>query len=234
MYCNKCGKEIESGRFCMDCATEIAKYLDENQLADIVMSSPSTEPVSNPAPEAQPTIAPTPEAEPIIASTPEAQPTIAPAPETQSESYAAPTYSQPIFTEAAVNHTKKVEIDPTLPEYQNRMYGFGKALCSAIVGVVGYIVSYVGFLLTMISMDSSMGVTFGLICLPCAIISAILGISSIRLFKKRRLAAKKPIPALILGIVGVVCAAVILIFVLDLFMISGAAESVSDYNGIYF
>ena len=90
------------------------------------------------------------------------------------------------------------------PEPKNRMYGFGKALTSTILGFVGYIWTYVSFVL---SVDLYYGIeesaiVLSLMALPFIIIPIIFGISSIKVFMRRKATCAKPIPTLILGIAG--------------------------------
>lgn len=97
------------------------------------------------------------------------------------------------------------------PDPLNRMFGFGKALTSTILGFVGLIIAYVGIMLLAeetayyySSYDTTSGIVALLMGLPCPIISLIFGIQSISCFKKRKDSCAKNIPTLVLGIVGVV------------------------------
>ena len=80
------------------------------------------------------------------------------------------------------------------------MYGFGRALASTIMSVIGYFFVYIG-LYACIEVPEA-GLVFSIFALPLIIVPLILGILSIKAFKSRRYAYAKPIPTLVLGIVG--------------------------------
>ena len=88
---------------------------------------------------------------------------------------------------------------------QSRMNGFGKALTSTILSVVGFIFFYVAMLL---SIASPIAAVFGFIfSLPLVIIPMIFGIQSIKVFKRTSAPDPKPVATLVLGIVGLAMSA---------------------------
>ena len=87
------------------------------------------------------------------------------------------------------------------PEPQNRMYGFGKALTSAILSFFGVLFAYVAMVAGLI--EPAVGVVLLLISLPCTVVSFIFGLKSINTFRARKATCVKPIPTLILGIEGI-------------------------------
>ena len=137
-----------------------------------------------------------------------AEPIIEPAPQPQP----APVYAEPVAAPAPA-----APIDPT----NTRKYGIGKAITSIILGFVGYIISYL--VLTVLTaimespgapeIESPALMFFVFVSLGLAIPSLILGIKSIITFIKRAKGGYvKPIPTLILGIIGVNLAACVLLF----------------------
>ena len=91
------------------------------------------------------------------------------------------------------------------PEPKNRMYGFGKALTSTILGFVGFIWSYIAFgEATNYWGDEELALVLILMGLPFIIIPLIFGIQSIKVFTRRKNLSAKPIATLILGISGLV------------------------------
>lgn len=97
-----------------------------------------------------------------------------------------------------------------MPEPNNRMFGFGKALASTIMSSIGFVFAYIGLFL-MIWEDEA-AAAFILLSIPLVIIPLVFGISSIKLFSSRKNFCAKPVATLVLGIVGVATAAVAAIF----------------------
>ena len=119
---------------------------------------------------------------------------------------------------------------PAAPVYSAnpRMLGFGKALTSAILGFVGWIFSYVALVVSAVSIEYDdaiiAGVLFLLVGIGLSVPALIFGIKSITLFKScTRVGAAKPIPTLILGIVGLSFAALSLFFAFITLLILSAA-----------
>lgn len=115
------------------------------------------------------------------------------------------------------------EIDP-----KNRMFGFGKALTSAILGFFGFLFSYIALVAGII--EPGAGIVLFILGLPPTIISIIFGIQSIKAFKKRSAnGCAKPIATLVLGIHGVALGATAAFFLLiALIAISVGGVSYSD------
>ena len=104
------------------------------------------------------------------------------------------------------------------PEPENRMYGFGKALASTIIGEIGFVFAYIAYFCSLISTyDEAAGaaIVFLIMSIPLCIIPLVQGISSIKCFIRRKATCAKNIPTLVLGINGTVMAAVGL-FILSL------------------
>ena len=150
MYCNQCGKEIESGDLCYECAQAVERQSSEE-----------------------------------ISTVPAETESVAPAYTYTESDSAVYAYS---------DHT-------SLPDPQNRMFGFGKALASTILAWVGFIFAYAGLIAGIV--EPSAGLVLVFLALPLIIVPFVLGLSSIRLFKARSRTCAKPIPTLVLGIVGV-------------------------------
>ncbi len=99
-----------------------------------------------------------------------------------------------------------------------RMFGFGKALTSTILGFVGWIVSYIALIVCAVAISEddaiAAGLVLNLLASGLSVPSLILGIKSVIGFKSRASrGAVKPIPSLILGIVGLSFSALALFFV---------------------
>lgn len=121
MYCTKCGKEIESGRFCADCAAT---------------SQPTNPQPQTPVyPQPQAPVYPQPQA-PVY---PQPQAPVYPQPQ-------APVYPQP--QQKTYSQPSTPSYHSYMPEPGNRMYGFGKALTAAILGFVGFIWAYVAMVMS--------------------------------------------------------------------------------------
>ena len=107
-----------------------------------------------------------------------------------------------------------------MPDPQNRMFGFGKALTSTILSFVGFIFAYMAIIFC--ALDPTSGLVLSFLSIPLIVLPIIFGISSIKLFIRRKATCAKPIPALVLGIVGLSTAAFALIFTFLAFIISAA------------
>lgn len=108
---------------------------------------------------------------------------------------------------------------PAQPQYVDTgsvMYGFGKALTSTILGIVGFIfacVSYAGIAVAGATSSWALYVVMTLFSVACTVIALVFGPMSIKAFVTQKNAGKKkPIPALVLGIVGVVWAAISVLY----------------------
>ena len=102
---------------------------------------------------------------------------------------------------------------PIEPVNENSMLGFGRALASTIMGfiasmfgLVAYIFAIYGDSITESDPETALAVLIAVLILgvvftlPLGIISLVMGIKSITLFK--RTLGKKPVATLILGIIG--------------------------------
>ena len=211
MFCSKCGKEIDTGIICYECyqkeqmeimlrekernekrEREEAERLEKERLEReriekerLERERIEKERLERERVEQKNTV----EADPVVNPT---------------ETYTPPTSPSPNPVKA-----------------NNTMVGFGAALTSAILGFVGYIFAVVYYVLPLVTMaivfdDAEavfVGSTVGNIffTIPLSIISLILGIKSIKLFKST--SGKRPIPALILGISAVSFSGLSFIFV---------------------
>ena len=111
--------------------------------------------------------------------------------------------------------------------------GFGKALTATILGGIAFVIAYAilmsiyGELISFIDYGSSYYIDFVaealtgfILTLPAAIIALVFGTKSIKTFKSTLANYKvKPIPTLILGIVGTVTGATTIIVDLCFFML---------------
>lgn len=109
---------------------------------------------------------------------------------------------------ATINEVNELETKQR-EQSNGRMFGFGKALVSTIVGVVSVVFAYIA---TVFVLLDEQGVAGYAVCLTFSIIGAIislaLGIISIMAFiRKKKEGAPKPIATLVCGIVGCVMAA---------------------------
>ncbi len=165
MYCNKCGKQIDSGVMCTDCliselATSMAKETTVKEEPEKVAEQPI---------------------------------------------YQAPVY-QPVedsFSQQTI--TEEPVVTSTLPQPGNRMFGFGKALASTIIGFIGFIWGYLWFVMSAVEEMGEASLVLAILLAPMVAVSLAFGIKSIKTFMARKATCAKPIPTLILGIVGVVC-----------------------------
>ncbi len=122
---------------------------------------------------------------------------------------------------------EQIKAEPTLG---SRKEGFSIALASTILGSIAYIFSMVALGIASAAVDeltygygyssvaetiAGVAIFFSLICLGAAIPGLIMGIKSIRcFFTEKNEGRVKPIPTLILGIVGVAMSGLTMFFVL--------------------
>ena len=178
MYCNKCGKQIDSGLMCTDCliselATSMAK---ETSVKEQTQKN-------------------------------EEQPTAAPVYQPVDNGFAQQTIvEEPVLTD-------------TMPQPGNRMFGFGKALASAIVGSIGLIWGYLWLIMSSVTGMGEKSLVLAIFLAPMVAISIAFGIKSIKTFKARRATCAKPIPTLVLGIVGTICGGLAAFFDLLLLLV---------------
>lgn len=100
-------------------------------------------------------------------------------------------------------------IAPADPE--NKMFGFGRALASTIVGTIGFIVSYMAMIIGIFNEET--GIALVIIGAVLGMIALVDGVVSIAIFRARcALKCSKPVATLVLGIVGLVSAALALLF----------------------
>ena len=135
------------------------------------------------------------------------------------------------------------QVPPTYYDYTNqnqqqnnqamKKNGFGKALTATILGGIGFFIAYIilmsiySELMNYINYDSyyymdfvAEGLTGFILTLPAGIISLVFGTKSINTFKSTVAKYKvKPVPTLILGIVGTVAGATTIILDLCFFML---------------
>ena len=118
-----------------------------------------------------------------------------------------PALDETLWKEAV--YTESVPSD----ENTNGMLGFGKALASTIMAVIGYIFAIVAYIFAVgggtitetdpevaLAMLIAAFVLHLVFAIPLAIIALVMGVKSIKLFMNTK--GKKPIVTLILGIVG--------------------------------
>ncbi len=103
----------------------------------------------------------------------------------------------------AIDEANKFETEQPA-QSSGRMFGFGKALASAIVGVVSVAFAYIATALALLGEE---GVAGCAVCLTFSIVGAIVsltfGIISIKTFiQKKNEGEIKPIATLVCGIVG--------------------------------
>ena len=122
----------------------------------------------------------------------------------------------------------------------NKKEGFGKALTSTILGGIAYFIIMIAYGIILAAAEEisdggynyyetheelmfavGVAVVFMLISLAVAIPSLILGIKSIKCFFRQKRAGKvKPVPTLVLGIVGTVMSSMVLLFSLLIFLLA--------------
>ena len=102
-------------------------------------------------------------------------------------------------------------VQPIKPPYgdpANKKVGFGNALAATIMGVIGFIFSYIAFIVSGVLMgDSAVAWVLLLASIGLSIASLALGIGSIKVFSGFKNARPKPVATLVLGIVGIVSSA---------------------------
>ena len=122
----------------------------------------------------------------------------------------------------------------------NRKEGFGKALTSTILSTIAYFVAMIAYGIIIAAMEEvdggyynaevdhealmmvvGLGVVFMLAALALAIPALIFGIKSIKCFcRAKREGRIKPIPTLVLGIIGVATSGLVFLFALLILMIA--------------
>ena len=164
MFCNRCGKKIESGSLCSEC------------IAIESMNGQSNVKTNN---------------------------------------FAA-------FTSSAETQAIRQEYySQTEEPGKGVMAGFGLGLTAAILGFVGFIFSYVSFLLCAIMETPEAGIVLSVLALPLCILPFIFGLKSIGRFRRAKAPDRKPIPGFICGIVGLSEGAFSMLFVLLTLLVSG-------------
>lgn len=118
------------------------------------------------------------------------------------------------------NYTYEQQAKP-VQNFYDKKFGFGQALTSTILGVVGYIFVFIALeviaILESYGSDITAGIVFFVLSLPMGIISLVYGIASIKRFKEASSHGVKPIATLILGIVGTVAGGLTLLFAFIVF-----------------
>ena len=149
-------------------------------------------------------------------------------------------FSEPAPTQTPNSGTQPNAQTPKPEQPGDKKFGFGKALTSTILGVIAYVVMSIatgialGFLENVVEFDFSdaayfatigivITMVFFVIAGALAIGSIILGIISIRTFIQRKKEGYvKPLPTLILGIIGTAAAAAAFAYgALTLFFVLG-------------
>ena len=156
-----------------------------------------------------------------------------------------PNYQQPAYNQQQGNYYPpyNAQGEPNYYDYGNqapqqnnqamKKNGFGKALTATILGGIAFVIAYAilmsiyGELISFIDYGSSYYIDFVaealtgfILTLPAAIIALVFGTKSIKTFKSTLANYKvKPIPTLILGIVGTVTGATTIIVDLCFFML---------------
>ena len=116
---------------------------------------------------------------------------------------------------------------------QNRMFGFGKALTSTILGFVGFIVACIAMVAGIA--DTTTAVILFIMGTGMAVVSLIFGIQSIFTFKRRSAeGCAKPIATLVLGIVGLSLAALAMIYLLLSLITITTFSGASYYSAPYY
>lgn len=183
MYCNRCGKQIESGVMCTDCLiSELATSMSKE--------------TSNRESE-----------------------------KTTEQTYQDPVYQTPVYQPANDSFSQQTATEEpvftsVMPEPNNRMFGFGKALASTIVGFIGFIWGYVWFFMSLLDGTGEVSLVLAVLLAPMVAVSMAFGIKSIKTFMARKTTCVKPIPTLILGIVGTACGSLAALFDLLLLIVS--------------
>ena len=177
MYCQNCGKFIEGdAKLCAECETE----LYGKKTSDTDTTDTQSTPTDGQVPPTDTQIPPY--------QTPPYQ-------GVPPYGYYNPGYYQPPMNPYAYS---------TEPEPQNRMFGFGKALTSLILGFFSYFFSVLA--MALLSEDAAPVTGSAIVLLIAVGITAtafIFALQSIRCYQKRKATCIKPIPTLILGIIGI-------------------------------
>lgn len=194
MYCTNCGKKIDyDAPLCDECRGRIAR---ESAEAESV-SFEATVAVESVESEAM----------------------------TEESEAAEESAATSEATDYTVESVARETVDPNYCD--SRMKGFGMGLTSAILGFISYIWFFVSFFMIIGNLEydpgaaivSSLLLTF--MGAPAVVLSIVFGIKSISLFKKST--GKRPIPALALGIGGVVLSGIGAFFMLIMLLVSMAA-----------
>lgn len=120
-------------------------------------------------------------------------------------------------------------VNPVKPG--SRKEGFGKALASTILGVIGFVFAMIAYFGCVVGAAEDwvlgVGIMFMIFTCPLAIIGLVNGIRSIKVFSACKKEGKvKPIATLVLGINGVVYAALAILYVLLGIMMASALSMI--------
>lgn len=182
MYCIRCGKQIAQNQIACDaCTLELLKM---EATATPVNESIASEPTYS---------------EPVVSE----------------PIYEAPATSEPVYEEPVVNQSAPAYTPPTYQsadtQYPNYDKGFGKALASTIMSAIGFFMSYIAMIMSII--DANFLSFPSVSALILGIISVVYGAKSIAHFKKcNKLFGRKPVATLVLGINGLSVGCVALFF----------------------
>lgn len=187
MFCNKCGKQFEGDeRLCPECAAKEAEEKALEEAKRIKAAEEARAIAEEKAAAARAAVAEARAAEAAAARAAEAV-------DGNANGEDAPSVLPVI---SAMNKANNADLsDP-----RNVMFGFGKALTATILGVIGFIWYYIISELVYELPDVSL--LLNVLGLALIIIPILFGINSIKLFSERKDCHTKPIPAFILGIVG--------------------------------
>ena len=105
-----------------------------------------------------------------------------------------------------------------LPDPNNRMFGFAKALTSTILGFIGFVWFYISLIIA--AFDGATGFVLLFLGAVTFVLPIIFGAISIKTFKDRKDTCVKPIPTLVLGIVGLAWGSLAAFFAFLTFIIS--------------
>ncbi len=195
MFCNKCGRRIDSGIYCSECAAaENSQRQPAPTYQQPIIIKVETHNGYTPAVKVE---APAGYAPNIIVET-----ETAPATEAPESAYTSESVGQGV-------ENQLVSLGYVPPEKGSRMAGFGKALTAVILASIGYVLAALGSELTYYL--PLVALWMELIALPFGVVPMIFGISSIRLFKSRKNTAARPVATFVLGIIGLSMAAYILL-----------------------
>ena len=130
----------------------------------------------------------------IAQSAQPAQPPVQPTAQPQP----MPTYQQPTYQPQA----RPMPAKPSKPK-GSMTYGIGGGIAAAILGFISFIFFYIA--LAWLAAGAIGGTVLILVCLVLGIIGLIKGIGAIKDFRASSMVqSTKPIPTLVLGIVGTV------------------------------